>query len=204
MVCWLIAAGSAVYGQAGSNSVAPIQTATAQPRPEPRPERHRSRPTKDVVSQGATVTPSNTRPNTRPQQKRIQSPVISYNEAVRRHHHEQHDRTWWKSHFTVIVFVNNCGYYYWDAGYWFPAFGYDPRYENYDSDGPIFTYGDLLPDQVIYNVQKALKEFGYDPGPLTGSLSAATRRAIAAFQEDNGLDVTAAIDEPTVQALGLY
>ena len=129
---------------------------------------------------------------------------MSYVDAVKRQHHERHDRTWWKSHFTTIVFVTGCGYYYWDAGYWFPAWGYDPRYESYESDGPIYTYGNLLPDQVIYNVQRALKEAGYYAGSLTASLSANLRRAIAAFQEDNGLDVTGAIDASTVEALGLY
>ena len=98
----------------------------------------------------------------------------------------------------------NCGYYYWDAGYWFPALGYYPQYENFEYNGPIYTYGNLLPDQVIYNVQSALKELGYYSGPLSGSFSGATRSAITAFQEDNGLDVTSAIDAPTVEALGLY
>jgi len=52
------------------------------------------------------------------------------------------------------------GYYYFDAGYWFPAWGYNPIYEFYDYDGPIYTYGNLLPDEVIVNVQRALNEEG--------------------------------------------
>jgi Putative peptidoglycan binding domain len=204
MICWSVALGCPVYGQTGSSSAAPVQTAGAQPRPAARSEKNRPRAARDAASPGATVTPKSAHKNAQPRLQPALRPAISYSEAVKRHHRERHDRDWWKSHFTVIVFVTGCGYYYWDAGYWFPAFGYDPRYENYDNDGPIFTYGDLLPDQVIYNVQRALKEYGYDPGPLTGSLSTMTRRAIAAFQEDNGLDVTGAIDAPTVQALGLY
>jgi hypothetical protein len=100
--------------------------------------------------------------------------------------------------------VVGSGYYYQDAGYWFPAYGYYPSYEYFDYDGPIYTYGELLPDQVIYNVQRGLKELGYYSGGLTGSFSAALRTAIAAFQGDNDLDVTGAIDEATVVALGLY
>jgi hypothetical protein len=111
---------------------------------------------------------------------------------------------WWHRHYTTIVFVGGCGYYYWDAGYWFPAWGYYPQFENFEYNGPIYTYGNLLPDQVIYNVQQALKELGYYSGPLSGSMSAATRAAISAFQEDNGIEVTGAIDAPTVEALGLY
>jgi hypothetical protein len=131
-------------------------------------------------------------------------PAINYAQATQRQHHQRHDRAWWKSRYTTIVFVTGCGYYYWDAGYWFPAFGYDPRYEYFEFNGPIYTYGNLLPDQVIYNVQRALKELGYYSGPLSGSLSPSTRAAINAFQEDNGLDVTGGIDGPTVEALGLY
>jgi peptidoglycan hydrolase-like protein with peptidoglycan-binding domain len=105
-------------------------------------------------------------------------------------------------HFTTIVFVGG-GYYYWDAGYWCPAWGYDPNYESYDYDGPIYTYGNLLPDQVILNVQHALKDLGYYAGGLSGSLSPETRRAISAYQRDYGLEVNGIVDGPTVQALGL-
>ena len=126
----------------------------------------------------------------------------SYQEAMRRFHHQHHDRYWWKQHYRVIVLVLG-GYYYWDAGYWYPAWGYDTTYENYDYDGPIYTYGNLLPDQVVINVQSALKELGYYNGTTTGSLGPLTRQAISAFQQDNGLDVTGAVDEPTVIALGL-
>jgi opacity protein-like surface antigen len=126
----------------------------------------------------------------------------SYLDALRRYRHESHNHDWWRHHFTTIVFVTG-GYYYWDAGYWCPAWGYDPAYNNYDYDGPIYTYGDLLPDQVIINVQNALREDGYYAGPLNGSLGPATRAAIANYQRDSGLVVTGAIDEPTVESLGL-
>ena len=95
------------------------------------------------------------------------------------------------------------GCYYFDSGYWFPAWGYDPNYEAYDYDGPIFTYGNLLPDQVIINVQRALQDLGYFAGPISGSLSPATRRAISAYQQDSGLEVNGVVDGPTVYALGL-
>jgi hypothetical protein len=126
----------------------------------------------------------------------------SYAEALRRYRHERHDRVWWKRRFTTIVLVGG-GYYYWNAGYWCPAWGYDPAYEYYDYDGPIYTYGNLLPDQVIVNVQRALQQLGYYAGAISGALSGATRSAIAAYQEDNGLEVTAVVDGATVAALGL-
>lgn len=128
--------------------------------------------------------------------------VISYSDALARSQRARHTRDWWKRHFTTIVFVGG-GYYYFDCGYWFPAYGYDPNYEAYDYDGPIFTYGNLLPDQVIVNVQRALQNLGYFGGAVSGSLSPATRRAISAFQQDNGLEINGVVDEPTVYALGL-
>jgi hypothetical protein len=126
----------------------------------------------------------------------------SYFDALRRGRHERHDCNWWRQHFTTIVFVNY-GYYYCDAGYWYPALGYDPANDSYDYDGPIYAYGDLLPDQVIANVQSALQQDGYYLGPVTGSLGPATRVAIATYQVAYGLIVTGAIDEPTIESLGL-
>ncbi len=128
--------------------------------------------------------------------------IVAYSEALSRYQHFRHSRFWWKNHFTTIVLVGG-GYYYWDAGYWFPAWGYDPSYESYDYDGPIFTYGNLLPDQVIVNVQRALQDRGYYGGGISGALSPATRRAISAFQTDEGLEVNGVVDSPTVYALGL-
>jgi Putative peptidoglycan binding domain len=127
---------------------------------------------------------------------------LSYADALRRYRRQRHNRVWWKQHFMAIVLVGG-GYYYWDAGYWFPAWGYDPVYEYYDYDGPIYTYGNLLPDQVIVNVQGALQEAGYYARGLTGSLGPATRQAIANYQQDAGLLVTGVIDAATVESLGL-
>ena len=127
----------------------------------------------------------------------------SFSDALRCHRHEWHDRNWWKQNCNTIVFVNS-GYYFLDAGYWYPAWGYDPVNSYYDYDGPVYTYGNLLPDQVIANVQAALEDAGYYFGAVTGSLSVETRAALANFQSDYGLIITGAIDAPTVEALGLY
>lgn len=138
-----------------------------------------------------------------PRVQAVHPPVMNYAAAFRRHHRERHDHAWWRSHYATIVFAGG-GYYFLDAGYWFPAWGYDPLYDSYDYDGPIYTYGDLLPDQVIINVQRALQQLGYYSGGLTGSIGPTTRAAIASYQQDAGLTVTGAIDAPTVEALGLY
>jgi hypothetical protein len=128
---------------------------------------------------------------------------FSYSDALGRNWHEWHNRDWWRQHCNNIVFVTG-GYYFLDASYWYPAYGYDPFNSYYDYDGPIYTYGNLLPDQVIANVQAALQNAGYHFGAVTGSLSGETRAALVNFQRDYGLIVTGAIDEPTVEALGLY
>ena len=127
----------------------------------------------------------------------------SFSDAFRCHRHEWRDRNWWKQNCNTIVFVNS-GYYFLDAGYWYPAWGYDPVNTYYDYDGPIYTYGNLLPDQVIANVQEALQGAGYYFGAVTGSLNVETRAALANFQRDYGLPITGAIDQPTIETLGLY
>jgi Putative peptidoglycan binding domain len=126
----------------------------------------------------------------------------SYSDACRRHWREWHDRNWWHHHCDTIVFVIG-GYYFLDGSYWYPAFGYDPLQSSYDYDGPIYTYSNLLPDEVIANVQVALQDAGYYYGAITGSLSFETRTALATFQRDYGLPITGAIDEATVETLGL-
>jgi hypothetical protein len=121
--------------------------------------------------------------------------------AIRDYHRQWHDRSWWRSHYDRIVFVNG-GWYYWNAGYWYPAWGYDP-YAYYPYDGPIYAYNGLAPDQVIVDVQSQLQRDGYYAGPIDGILGPMTREAIAAFQADNGLAVTSTIDEPTLSTLGI-
>jgi Putative peptidoglycan binding domain len=121
--------------------------------------------------------------------------------AFRNYNRQWHDRSWWRSHYNRIVFVDN-GWYYWNAGYWFPAWGYAP-FVSYVYDGPIYAYNGLSPDRVTVNVQEQLARAGYYDGPIDGVLGPMTREAIAAYQADNGLSVTSAIDEPTLATLGL-
>jgi hypothetical protein len=121
--------------------------------------------------------------------------------VFRNYNRQWHDRGWWTSHYNRIVFVNN-GWWYWNAGYWFPAWGYAP-YVTFAFDGPIYAYNGLTPDQVTVNVQEALAAAGYYDGPIDGELGPLTREAIANYQADNGLAVTSAIDEPTLATMGL-
>jgi Putative peptidoglycan binding domain len=126
--------------------------------------------------------------------------------AFRNYQRQWHDSGWWHNHCgDRIVFITVYSQpfpFYFDAGYWYPAWGYYPD-SYYPYDGPIYGYGDLPPDQVVANVQTQLYNEGYYDGPIDGILGPDTRAAIADYQADHGLAVTAAIDEPTVEALGL-
>jgi len=121
--------------------------------------------------------------------------------AFYNYNRQWHDRGWWRNHYSNIVFVLG-GWWYWNAGYWYPAWGYDSG-AYYPYDGPIYGYGNLTPDRIMVNVQVALQRDGYYTGPIDGDIGPQTRDALAAFQADNGLAVTSAVDAPTLQTLGL-
>lgn len=112
-----------------------------------------------------------------------------------------HNRGWWNNHYSNIVFVLG-GWWYSNAGYWYPAWGYGSG-SYYPYDGPIYGYNNLTPDRIMVNVQAALQSNGYYTGPIDGDIGPQSREALAAFQADNGLAVTSAIDGPTLQTLGL-
>ena len=122
-------------------------------------------------------------------------------QAFRKYRPQWHDRDWWRHHHHRIVFIYG-GSYFWDAGWWYPAWGYDTN-AYYPYDGPIYAYNDLPPDQVIGNVQGALQEQGYYNGEIDGILGPLTRAALARYQQDHGLYITSAIDPPTLQSLGM-
>ena len=123
-------------------------------------------------------------------------------QAFRAYRSQWHDRDWWGQRYSRIGLFGG-GWYYWNSGFWYPAWGYDPGYSYYPYDGPIYGYNNLPPDQVVANVQTALQEQGYYHGEVDGLLGPLTRAAIADYQRDQGLYITSAIDEPTLAALGM-
>jgi Putative peptidoglycan binding domain len=127
---------------------------------------------------------------------------ISWEQARRHRHHDHHDRNWWRSRYSRFALFGS-GFYFWDGGYWFPAYGYDPGYNTYSYDEPIYGYNDLDPARVIANVQTELQRLGYYRYAVDGTMGPATRAAIANYQRDTGLSITSAIDGPTLQSLGL-
>jgi hypothetical protein len=121
--------------------------------------------------------------------------------AFRNYQPVWHERNWWNSHYNRVVFVFG-GWYYWNAGWWYPAWGYAPN-AYYAYDGPIYAYNGLPPDQVIANVQATLQQQGYYQGGVDGLLGPLTRAAIADYQRDHELYITSAIDRPTLESLGM-
>ena len=157
--------------------------------------------------------------NFRAQPKPQQVPAVTFNqsrriegserwqgpqyEVFRSYRPERHDQGWYRSHYNRVELIGG-GYYFWNNGYWYPAWGYDPSAEYYAYDGPIYVgHRAEPPDKVIADVQAVLQEMGYYRGEVDGLLGPLTREALTAYQADQGLTATAAIDEPTLDALGM-
>ena len=157
--------------------------------------------------------------NFRAQPKPQQVPAVTYSqnyhiqgseqwqgpqyEVFRSYHPEWHDQGWYRSHYNRVELIGG-GYYFWNNGYWYPAWGYSPAAQYYAYDGPIYVGQHAEPpDQVIADVQDVLQQMGYYKGEVDGLLGPLTREALTAYQADQGLTQTAAIDEPTLDSLGM-
>jgi hypothetical protein len=157
--------------------------------------------------------------NFRAQPKPQQVPAVTYNqnyriqgsdrwqgqhyEVFRSYHPEWHDEGWYRSRYHRVELIGG-GYYFFNNGYWFPAWGYSPSAQYYAYDGPIYAGQHAEPpDKVIADVQGVLQQMGYYTGEVDGLLGPLTREALTAYQADQGLTQTAAIDEPTLDSLGM-
>ena len=114
-----------------------------------------------------------------------------------------HDQVWWRSHHHHLTLIGG-GWYFWNGGYWYPAWGYDQSAAYYPYDGPIYSGPSARPfDQVVADVQAALQEQGLYRGQVDGLLGPLTREALAEYQSSHGLFATETIDQPTLSSLGL-
>ncbi len=124
-------------------------------------------------------------------------------EVFRSYHPERHDQGWYRSHYSRVELIGG-GYYYFNNGYWYPAWGYSPQAEYYAYDAPIYVgHTAEPPDRVIADVQAVLQQMGYYKGEVDGLLGPLTREALTAYQSDQGLVATAVIDQPTLDSLGM-
>ena len=122
-------------------------------------------------------------------------------EVFRSYHPEWHDQGWYHSHYGQVLLIAG-GWYFFNRGYWYPAWGYDQNAAYYAYDGPIYAGRTAEPpDKVIADVQAELQEMGYYTGEVDGLLGPLTRQAVRDYQADHGLMVTEVIDEPTLDAL---
>ena len=118
------------------------------------------------------------------------------------YHPQWHDTWWWNWQHPHVVFIYG-GWYYWDNSYWYPAWGYAPD-SVYYYDGPIYSSSPAEdPAQTVANVQSALQQQGYYQGDIDGVLGPQTRAALAEYQSAQGLEPTGAVDEPTLETLGM-
>jgi hypothetical protein len=124
-------------------------------------------------------------------------------EVFRSYHPQWHDQGWYHSHYNRVELIAG-GYYFFNNGYWFPAWGYSPSAQYYAYDAPIYVGQRAVPpDQVIADVQALLQQMGYYTGDVDGLLGPLTREALTAYQTDQGLTATAVIDQPTLDSLDL-
>jgi hypothetical protein len=124
-------------------------------------------------------------------------------EVYRSYHPERHDQGWYRSRYQRVELIGG-GYYYFNNGYWYPAWGYNPTNEYYAYDAPIYVGKRAEPpDKVIADVQAVLQDMGYYKGEVDGLLGPLTREALTSYQADQGMVATAVIDEPTLDALGM-
>src|SRR5262249_11595488 len=155
--------------------------------------------------------------NFRAQPKPQQVPAVTFNqnrriegsdrwqgqqyEVFRSYHPEWHDAGWYTSHYARVELIGG-GYYFFNNGYWFPAWGYNPSAQYYAYDGPIYVgHTAEPPDKVIADTQALLQQMGYYKGDVDGLLGPLTREALTAYQSDQGLATTASIDQPTLDSL---
>src|SRR5213593_4989124 len=157
--------------------------------------------------------------NFRAQPKPQQVPAVTFNqnyriqgseqwqgpqyEVFRSYHPERHDQSWYRSRYNRVELIGG-GYYFWNNGYWYPAWGYNSSAEYYPYAGTIYV-GQRAepPDRVIADVQTELQQMGYYQGEVDGLLGPMTRQALTAYQADQGLVASAVIDEPTLESLGM-
>ena len=195
-----------------SQSEATAATATSKQASQPNQGKRKA---KEVDVQKIKTQHANFRAQPKPQQV----PAVTFNESrqisgsdqwqgtqytvFRSYRPQWHDQNWYHSHYNRIVLIAG-GYYFFNAGYWYPAWGYQPTAQYYVYDGPIYAGSQAEPpDQVIADVQAALQEMGYYQGEVDGLLGPLTREALIGYQTDNGLYTTAAIDQPTLDSLGI-
>ena len=150
----------------------------------------------------AAVTKTKLDPQTSTRLRNWKGNVSTTGQALQNHLnnvHHHHDRDWWRHHCVALIFFD-WGWWGWDDGWWYPAWGYDP-YSYYEYNEPI--YGDVTPEQIVAGVQAELQWRGYYTYAIDGKMGPLTRAALARYQTDHHMNITSGIDPATLNSLGL-
>ena len=124
-------------------------------------------------------------------------------EVYRTYQPTWHDQAWYTANHTNVTLIGG-GYYYWNAGYCYPAWGYDQGKAYYPYDGPIYVGKSAKPfDQIVADVQSVLQEKGMYKGEVDGLIGPQTQQALAAYQTASHLEPTGTLDQPTLESLGM-
>jgi N-acetylmuramoyl-L-alanine amidase len=92
----------------------------------------------------------------------------------------------------------------WDTGVFLPNFSYGVADENLAVEEPTIIYAVGAPNMkasVVKSIQRALKEFGIDPGPINGEFGPLTATAVAAFQATKGIVTDGQVGPQTAKRL---
>ena len=132
-----------------SQSEATATTATSEQASQPKPGKGKGK-AKQVDVQKIKTQHANFRAQPKPQQV----PAVTFNESrqisgsehwqgtqytvFRSYRPQWHDQNWYRSRYNRIELIAG-GYYFFNAGYWYPAWGYQPTAQYYVYDGPIYA-----------------------------------------------------------------
>lgn len=69
------------------------------------------------------------------------------------------------------------------------------------SDDLVLSAPPSADEEAVRTLQFKLRQLGYDPGPIDGKFGSATERALRAFQQAHGMEVTGRADDAVMQKL---
>ena len=111
---------------------------------------------------------------------------------------------WFEAYLREDLFSRLCTTYYQDPRQCNAVFNNSPQQLNssFQDSAPAYDQQHFM--QVpTSELQQALVDAGYNPGPVDGILGGKTRDALAQFQQDRGLQSSGVVDPPTLRALSL-
>jgi len=92
----------------------------------------------------------------------------------------------------------------WDTGVFVPNFSYGAPEARFKVEEPKTIYAVGRPNMkvsVVKSIQRALKEFGIDPGPINGEYGTLTAAAVGAFQATKGIVTDGQVGPQTARRL---